>query len=347
MKPNASLKERFCPLPFEHIAAFRKGLAYACCPSWQPVSVGAFHRQELEEVWNSPELMLIRKSILDGSFRYCDQTHCPAIRSGSLPLRSEVREPRLRRIIDSGEVLLSDGPKILGLSADRSCNLSCPSCRKEPHVLASGPEYESLRELHRRLLEECLPGLRRLVISGSGDPLASPICRETLTSLDGSRYPRLGIHLLTNGQLLNQRMWRRLSKIHRNLEIIEIGIDAATAPTYAKLRRGGRLGPLLKNIEFVMSRRSGLRYQLWVTFVVQAANYREMPAFVRLAKELGASRCGFQRITDWKSYSPRELAALSVHRPEHPGHLDFLDILRDRVLLDPIVDLGNVRVSFP
>ena len=47
----------------------------------------------------------------------------------ALPLRDEVQDPSMRRIIDENITHLDTSPSWLFLAHDITCNLACPSCR--------------------------------------------------------------------------------------------------------------------------------------------------------------------------------------------------------------------------
>jgi len=121
-----------------HVAGFHqpKGDVYLCCPSWLDKVVGNIQLQTVEEVWNGRPAQELRRSILDGSFRYCDGGRCPFLQTLSGPVTrvDAVTDPDLREAIDKQMLELPYGPKEVNCSYDRSCNLSCPSCRKE-HVI--------------------------------------------------------------------------------------------------------------------------------------------------------------------------------------------------------------------
>ena len=339
----SDLKDRFCSTPFEQLVAHNEGTAQTCCQAWLPYKVGNLNKQSVAEVWNSPQMMLIRASILDGSYSFCKKNICPHIQGKTLPLRDKVQDPELREIIDKRSLALNQGPKILALTGDRSCNLSCPSCRVEKIMLTSGPEYKKIRTRERDVLEQALPGLKRLIVSGSADPFGSKIYREILTSLDGSKYPELKIQLLTNGQLLTPRMWEKLEKIHGNIDKIQVSFDAARPETYAVLRRGGRLAPLMENVRFLAAlKREGAGFFLQLDFVVQKLNYREMPEFVMLGKSFAADLVYFQKIVNWGTYRKKEYFSHAVYRKDHPEYQEFLKVMKNPILRDPRVQLGNL-----
>ncbi len=86
------LKTHFCAAPFEQLETAPTGLAYACCPVWLPTPIGRLDTPA-HELWNSTPARNIRESMIDGSFRYCNHVHCPAI-SGR---RLESRDSRARQ----------------------------------------------------------------------------------------------------------------------------------------------------------------------------------------------------------------------------------------------------------
>lgn len=168
---KAPLSERFCAKPFINIEVGRhpENAINVCCPSWLSTPLGLLkdQPQELLEIWNSKKAQLIRQSIHDGSFKYCNHQRCGRIQCGDLPLRSEISDPVLRQYIDQKMTILPDKPRILNLANDRSCNLSCPSCRTEKVLLREGAEFESINRItaffqstrHTLILIECFDGV--------------------------------------------------------------------------------------------------------------------------------------------------------------------------------------------
>ena len=184
-----------------------------------------------------------------------------------------------------------------------------------------------------------------LHITGSGDPFGSKVYRELLTSLDGSEYPGLRIHLQTNGVMFTQSMWERLARIHANIGEVIVSLDAATEATYRVVRRGGHWGQLMRNLEFLAGlRREGRITLLRLDFVVQQRNFREMSVFVELAKRLrSVDLVVFSLVRDWGTWSLEEYEAQCVWNTKHPEFPAFLDVLRDPILEDPLVHLGNLQ----
>jgi len=310
--------------------------------------MGNLKHKSLDELWNGHTMQKIRESIYDGSFRYCRHDRCPRIQNDSLPtLREGELEPDIGSAIKNRSVVLDTPPLFLNLCNDRSCNLVCPSCRTERINYHAGPEYEARLDLQKRLLDPYLDGPREqaftLSVTGSGDPFASKVFRQQLFALDGRKYPNMRINLQTNGVLLTPKTWRRMHAIHENIEYVFLSIDAATEATYNITRRGGHWDTLMENCARLREfRASGQLKYLRFDFVVQLANYREMPAFVELSRAMGADCAYFSRVLDWGTWPRKEYLQQCVWESSHPLYEDFMKVMADPRLHDSFVDMGNM-----
>lgn len=343
-----SLEGKFCAKPWEHFEIGAKGQVFVCCPKWLPTSIGDASRASVQDIWNSKKSRDIRASILDGSFSHCVQQECPLIQSGGLPDAAEISDPRLRRIIDERIVDFDELPSTFNLCYDESCNLACPSCRVNRMIFTEGREFDARRRIQDRLIDSLFstPHDRafRVNITGSGDPFGSPLFRELLSSIDGADFPNVKFDLQTNGVLFTREMWQLIEKIQPNLGDVLVSFDAATADTYAYTRRGGSWAKLQENVAFLSELRAAGKIDwLRLDFVVQQRNYRELVAFVELARGFGAvDTISANLITDWGTYGKEEFATHAIWKEGHPEFQQFLEVLRDPVFDDPSVHLGNV-----
>jgi pyruvate-formate lyase-activating enzyme len=330
-RPDPDLTGRFCRAPFEGIETAPDGNVFFCCPAWLPVPIGRLAGGSAEAVWNSPAAREIRRSIHDGDFRYCSRTHCPHLSSKGLPLAAEVRNRDLRPLIEARTTELEHGPRKLVLSHDRSCNLSCPSCRTST-ILARKPEQKRLNAVADEVILPMARDAERVHVTASGDPFGSAHFRYVLGRMTREAFPHLRLDIQTNGVLFDRVAWEVLD-LRGRIDKVSVSMDAATEATYAVVRRGGDFRRLLDNLEFLAKmRRAGEFRTLRLDFVVQALNFREMPAFVRLAESFGFDGVKFQMIRNWNTFTPAEYRKHDIGSPEHPGYADFLAILRDLTL---------------
>jgi len=344
----AGLKNRFCARPFDSFELQENGSVYLCCPTRLRWRAGNLHDSSAAEIWNSKVAQDIRRGILDGTFEHCNHDLCPEIQAGTLPNRAEAaKNPRYRDIIDGNKTKLDGIPAFFNLSNDKSCNLSCPSCRTQRIQFNDGPGYEARKTLQDRLVESFFtePTEQPFVVNvtGSGDPFASRIFRDFLFDLDKAKFPHMQVNLQTNGVLFTEKTWANLKKIHGAVGSVLVSFDAATEATYAITRRGGDWQMLLANMDFLARvRREGGIGELILYFVVQKANFREMADFVRIGKRFNADRVYFQRAVNWGTWSVAEHEDQSVWHADHPLHAEFARAVADPMLDDPIVFMGNV-----
>jgi MoaA/NifB/PqqE/SkfB family radical SAM enzyme len=343
----SQVERLFCSRPFKWFEVQRNELGdvYLCCPSWLETSVGNLRRQSVEEIWNGEKAQDIRRSILDGSFRYCNRSTCPFLQAVAEPVQrvEEVADDDLKLVIAGGLVRLPYGPREINCCHDRSCNLSCPSCRTS--IIMERDMKQEILEIQGKIKTEALKDAQCLYLTGSGDPFASPFFREWLQTMRREDLPNLQrIHLHTNALMWTPRMWATLDHdVQRLITSAEISVDAATPATYAVNRRPGNFDKLLENLAFIRTlRKQGPLRWVGLSMVVQENNFVEMPEFVRLGRRYHVDRVSFGRLTNWGTYSDEEFHRRAIHFPTHPRHEEFLESLHAEILSDPDVFLGNL-----
>jgi pyruvate-formate lyase-activating enzyme len=342
------LEGRFCRAPFENIETAPGGEVYFCCPAWLPVPIGRLGHGDAEAVWNSPTAQEIRRSIHDGDYRYCSRIHCPKLSAGTrpvdLPLEGEVKNREHKALIAGRSTRMERRPRKIILSHDRSCNLSCPSCRTST-ILARKDEQDRLNRLFDEVLAPMLEDARRLHVTASGDPFGSAHFRYVLKQTGQERFPALRLDLQTNGILFDEAAWEDLGLADR-IDKVAVSIDAARPETYAVVRRGGDFERLMGNLAFLAKkRRQGQIRQLRLDFVVQAMNYREMPEMAEIASRFAFDGLKFQMIRNWNTYSPEDFARHHIGSPGHPEHEAFLAVLGDERLTAPTIEFWGMGVA--
>lgn len=343
--PVYDLASRFCTTPFEVLDVL-DGRSHLCCASWLPESVGDLAEEGWRGVWNSDSAESIRASIHDGSYRYCNKTACPRIAAGTLPKKADLasESARWRDIIDRRATRLAVAPERVNLAYDKTCNLSCPSCRTGK-VAADSATRERFDRLQDREILPLLRHAKLVFVTGSGDPFASKNFRTLLDRLGPEDYPELRFQIMTNGMLFTPREWERFPSLHGRTAYLRISLDAATGPTHELLRRGARWPVMEANLAFAAELRAkGLIDRLEFAFTVQTENYSEMGATIDLAHRHGADAVAFGRLTNWGTFSAEQYAEKAVFMPSHPLHADFLQHMRDPRLADAkaaLNDLGS------
>ncbi len=345
--PKYRLAGKICTKPFEQVDVLENS-THLCCASWLRTSVGDMNAGDWRAVWNSAEAQAIRESIHDGSYRFCNKSACPYIQSDALVPAEALREQSAfwRDLLDAAATTVNRGPRVVNLAYDRTCNLSCPSCRTE-RFAADEQLREKFDALQRDTILPLLEHARLVFVTGSGDPFASKNFRRLMKELTPEAYPDLRFQIMTNGMLFTPQQWAEFPSLHRRVAMLKISVDAAAGPTHELLRRGARWPVVTRNMAFAGELlAAGEIDNFELVFTVQQENYREMGDAVDLAKTIGARQIWFGRITNWGTFGDEEYRRKAVFLPDHPEHRDFLIAAADPRLRDPMVIEGDLEEFF-
>lgn len=329
---------RFCTLPFYEMTIGVDGSAYLCCPSYLNLTAGNILTDEVSDIVNSETAVRIRRSILDGDFKYCNRLSCSFIAGDNLPTREQARDhPFFRKVIDEDRAEL-DVIHRMSLALDRSCNLSCPSCRSEV-IIEKGQAVAAMMTATRDVILPMLKKIKVMQMNGYGEFAMSEPCRLILKSINREEYPDLKLDLITNALLFDGGFWQKFPNAHSMIRTVRVSIDGATKETYERLRRGGDFGRLQQNMAFLASlRKQGMFEELSILCVYQLDNFREMKRMAEWAIELGCDRIYFEKLLNWSSYgSDAGYVRRAVHLLENPHYAEFREIISDPIFHHPAV----------
>lgn len=334
------VKIDYCQFPFEKIVILPDGNVHLCCPVWLSKEIGnIFTGQDFSAIWNSPAAQTIRASMIKQTYEFCSPHYCPYLISDIYkPIKTGETGAGNSRSLRR-KTIVNNGPQIMTIDYDPTCNLHCKFCRVGPITL-NRERTQFLLEFQENLIDSPLfRGIRELIIAGQGEVFASKIYLNLIQSITEKRFPDLRITFLTNGVLLTPGMWEKIANAHYAINQIKISVDAATKETYNKLRVGGNFDILLNNIKFLAELKKKKELKLVAAFVVQKENYREMPAFVQLMKNHDFDEVYFSRLVDYGTYTKEEFTQAAVHQEDHPEYNSFWEILRDPILKSPGVSV--------
>src|SRR3990172_6313378 len=196
MDTTVGHKKLFCSRPFKWFEVTQVneiGEVYVCCPSWLDTPIGNLTYQSVEETWNGKKAQEFRRSILDGSFKYCNRSRCPFLQTISEPVErvEDVKDEDLKIIIEKKLTILPYVPR---------------------EIIENGNKQQVLN-IQGKINNEALKDAHLLYISGSGGPFGSPFFRKWLQTMKRGDMPNLKkIHLHTNAQLWTPQMWSTIPK---------------------------------------------------------------------------------------------------------------------------------------
>jgi MoaA/NifB/PqqE/SkfB family radical SAM enzyme len=172
---------------------------------------------------------------------------------------------------------MNHGLPLITLYLTERCNSRCVTCDYWRH----GRKDVTLESVTRLIPELRTLGTRTALLSG-GEPLLNP---EWPAIAEALRAEGMGLWLLTSGLSLAKHAQRAAGMF----ESITVSMDGTCAATYQAIRGLDAFDKVCEGVRAAVA--AGATVSLRVT--LQRANYRELPAFVRLGRELGVSQVSF------------------------------------------------------
>lgn len=316
--PIKSFQGKVCLSPFVMIEVALDGSVRMCgCASWLPTVVGNLKQNTLTDILASPVAQEIRQSIIDGTFQYCNEKLCGVIASNGLNDLKTV-PPNITALLNDASKF--EMPHHISFQGDRTCNLSCPSCRTG--IIKTSEKQREQQAQVGKLISANLfsaPSNQRIVleVSGTGELFASELLMSFVNSIDKTKFPNFKLHIGTNGLLCPDR-WQRILNIESIVEKVTVSIDAAQKQTYERLRRGGQWNDILAAMEFLQNKKHSLGIKLHTRMIVQQQNYKEIKEFYDLCQTFDVDVVEYSRVTNWGTWSGPEFNNHDVFHSTHP-----------------------------
>ena len=229
----------------------------------------------------------------------------------------EALETRFRRSLDARRGLT------VRLDIINKCNLRCVMCHFSDDAIFKRPISQLTGEQFKALFQDIGPLVSRVMLSCGDEPLTSKFLPEILRYL-ATEHPEVAIEFCTNAMLMRAPI--------RNL-IMETGVarllfsmDAVTKPLLEAIRVGCRYEQLVGNIMALrdLKTQHGSEFPAFVfNFVMMNQNIHEAPAFVRLARALGAESIDFRHMVPIGKWFP-EGELLSDHPARYNYYRDLI-----------------------
>lgn len=266
-----------CNVPYRHVVVdFNSNCLICECDGWLPIPVGKVTDFEsLQDLFNSPIAQVLQQDIDDKKFTWCAVEYCNIKNQNIIKRKFE-----------------------LAINIDESCNLNCPSCRRDSIMHISGPEVERKQQDINRIMS-WLKNFNEpihIILSGNGDPLASNIIRPLIKNYQPKSTQTF--RLFTNGLLLKKQLEN--SPLLPNITEFSISVDAGSAEVYEKVRLGGRWKVLLENLQYLKALQKENNVQL--NFAVQNSNWHDLSNFVDLCLSHGF-RANIHQLDDWGTWN--------------------------------------------
>ena len=285
-----------CPLPWQQMVVGNSGNVVPCCyRSWK-THFGDVRKEDCEAIWNGAAYRQLREEMTRvGHLQACPDCQIrgpqgiPKFQAkpqffDSNPAYAENMKT-VQGEFDSGASRMKGKCTMLTIAPSGKCNLSCVQCAQRENFVYR----EKIGPNAWLLIESLIPHLDYLNWSG-GEPLIMPELEKFLASELLSQCPQLTFAGMTNGQLFDVELVRKI----KHLAQINVGvsIDAGTQETYERIRRGGSWSKLMGNLQDLASRRSEFP-NLWFagSYTINKMNVLDICKYIDLCKELRMPTC--------------------------------------------------------
>lgn len=314
-----------CNAPWKNVIIDTDSNCFICrCDGWLPIPVGQVQDfDSMDDVINSPVAKELQQDISDKKFTHCAVDTC-GITSGDL----------------NWETMW------LQISLDESCNLACPSCRRDIITLSQGPEFDKKSMDMEKILQwmERYEEPLHVTLSSNGDPLASRIIRPLVKNYipkDNQTF-----EFKTNGLLMKKHLAD--SPLFDNITVFSISVDAGSKEVYEDVRRPGKWEVLIENLEFLKAH--GKNKLIDIQFVVQQKNYRDLDNLVELIERFDSMATIFE-LQDWGTWNYEDVKYPDTWTIQNGTFLDQ-DVLRkdhpnyNKAILNLKKIASNERITF-
>ncbi len=204
-----------------------------------------------------------------------------------------LKDPRryFEAVAAKRSLVATEPPVCLYLEVTNRCNLLCETCPRTFETLE--PPADMDWGLFTRIVDQ-VPNVARVVLHGVGEPmLVKALPRMVRYLKDRGTY----VLFNTNGTLLQPKRFQEL--IDTGLDELRVSLDAADRASYARIRGKDFFQRIVRDVgKFTHhQRRAGAatpRVSLWLTGLKETVE--QLPAFVRLAAEMGVREVHLQRL---------------------------------------------------
>ena len=171
------------------------------------------------------------------------------------------------------------------------CNLLCTTCPRTYEELE--PPADMSWDLFTSIVDQ-VPDLARAVLHGVGEPMLVANLPRMVRYLKDR-----GVYVLfnTNGTVLSERNGRAL--IDAGLDELRVSLDASNRESFKAIRGRDYFGRILRNVRAfreLQEREGHTRPQVSVWLTGLKETVEELPAFVKVAAEIGVKEVYLQRL---------------------------------------------------
>lgn len=286
--------------------------------------LGNLRDNTMSEVYNSEAALEFRRSLIEGTYDYCNEENCPYMANNILD----------SQLIEIDEI--PEYPEIVSLAYDRRCNYHCTCC-----ISRCDDKMDSkIQEKIENEIRKTLPHVKVFSANGLGEFFVSDSMLKLVSEWNPKEIEHAKFEMETNGSLFNQKNWEKIKNIgEADLSVI-ITVHSFDEAAYQYLSGTSiKISQIEDNLRFVKSLREQEKINfLEIALVAQERNFRTLPTFIRRClDEFGADRVRVRRFLPEKAMDENIEWFFDVRNPLHPYHKEYLKVMEDPIFQDPRV----------
>lgn len=301
---------KYCARPFKEFEIDVDGRCYCCCRWWnKSYCIGNIFEQTPEEIWNGKAAQELRRSIIDGDYKYCNTSECIKMYSDNLNYS-----------------LVTDYPEEISLCYDYTCTAKCVFCNDE---IKKMPEDKCKQwdDLIDSKLIPLFKNARYVRLSMVGELFVSEHSKKLVKKI-AEKYPNVRFEIVSNGIFCSKENIEKLG-ITDKIATVKFSLPSLNEKTYKKMVRNGDLKKVKENIKYI----SELYYKKKVSeflfnFIVSSVNYKEIVSYAKYVGSYGG-KVDYILLNQKDSSTDflRDFDKYNVANPKHPKYNDFINII--------------------
>ena len=286
--------------------------------------LGNLRDSTMPEVFHSESAKRFRKTLIDGTYDFCNEENCPY-------MANNILETQLIEIEEIPEY-----PEIVSLAYDRRCNYHCTCCvsrcdDKMDPIVQKKIENE---------IRASLPHVKVFSANGLGEFFISDSMIELVSEWKPEKIKHARFELETNGSLFNKENWARVQNIGNADLSVTLTVHSFDELAYQYLSGTKmKIDRIIANLKFVKKlREERIINFLEIAMVMQERNFRDLPEYIdRCLNEFGADKVRVRRFLPEKAMDENIEWFFDIRNPLHPYHQEYLEVMKHPIFKDPRV----------
>lgn len=304
-------KKIFCYAPFIHTFITPDNDVYSCpecmVKNFSIIYLGNLKEASFKKIWDSSYTKSFKKNIKNRNLTNCQISTCANRTNFHMQVIINYLKKNSTKDIKGYPKIVTFGEDIKGFS----------NCISANNI-----------EIDKNLTDkyfDVLKTAKEVVFSHKTDPFSN---QETSSFIQNvaENFPDIKFNIVSNGILFNEENCIKLG-IKDRINNVLIYVNAATKETYDTFVHNGDFDTLKQNLIYLGNlKKEGKLDNLFLAFVTDENNYREMPQFIDFTREVGGYAL-FWLKTKRKFNGMYTLDKNELINPINEHYADFIKVL--------------------